>query len=42
MIISPHKDQPAHRAGDKTDAANETQPDANSDTGGASASSAGV
>jgi hypothetical protein len=38
VIISWHKDQPAHRADQKPDAANETQPDAKSDTGGASAS----
>ena len=41
MIISWHKDQPAHRADGKPDAAKETQPDPKLPTGGASAPSTG-
>jgi hypothetical protein len=40
VIISWHKDQPAHRAGNEPDAAKETQQDPTPATGGASAPSA--
>jgi hypothetical protein len=41
VIVSWHKDQPAHRADGKPDAAKETQPDPKLPTGGASAPSTG-
>jgi hypothetical protein len=42
VIISWHKDQPAHRADDKPDAANETQQNPERPTGGASVPSTGT
>jgi hypothetical protein len=42
VIISWHKDQPAHRADDKPDAAKETQQNPELPTGGASAPSTGT